>query len=298
MSYSERLIAAMQSKQSPILLGLDPRADMIPEDCFVEGRGDAGAIAKGFERFAFRLMEALALHVVAIKPQIAFYEAYGLPGLQVYANILEKARALDLISIADIKRGDIGSTAEAYAQAHLGGPEMGPFEADAVTINPWLGGDSLEPFFKRCQQRDKGVYLLLHTSNAGSSDLQETNLSSGKKLYSHLAQLIANWQQIWSPQGDYASIGVVVGATYPEQLTELKAVLPRAPFLVPGYGSQGGTGKDVASLYDKTWTPHLINASRSLTFAYRERGTTLEEGAIAAALEMKRDILQHTMLAI
>ena len=286
----------MQSKCSPIVLGLDPRADMIPEDCYTNGKSDAEGIALGFENFAFRLMDALAPHVAAIKPQIAFYEAYGLPGLKAYSNILKRAKELNLISIADIKRGDIGSTAEAYAQAHMGGPEQGPFEADAVTINPWLGSDSLEPFFKRCRDREKGVYLLLHTSNPGSKDLQETTLQSDEFLYQKLATLIANWQDTWTPNGDYSSIGVVVGATYPEQLVELKTQLPRAPFLVPGYGSQGGKGEDVATLYDEVWTPHLINASRSLIFAYRERGTTLEEGALQAADAMKRDILVSTSL--
>jgi orotidine-5'-phosphate decarboxylase len=269
---------------------------MIPDDCFSKGKADLEGIALGFEKFAFRLMDVLAPHVAAIKPQIAFYEAYGLPGMQAYVNILKRAKELDLISIADIKRGDIGSTAEAYAQAHLGGPQSGPFEADAVTINPWLGGDSLEPFFKRCQEREKGVYLLLHTSNPGSKDLQECQLQSGPQLYQHLATLIDQWQAKWTPEGDYSSIGVVVGATYPEQLVELKAQLPRAPFLVPGYGSQGGKGKDVATLYGDDWTPHLINASRSLTFAYLEKGTTLEEGALQAAEAMKQDILNSTRL--
>lgn len=296
MSFADRLTDAMRTKCSPILLGLDPRVDLIPEDCFTKGKSDLEGIAKGFENFAFRLMEVLAPHVAAIKPQIAFYEAFGLAGLQAYVNILNKAKELNLISIADIKRGDIGSTAEAYAQAHLGGPNPGPFEADAVTINPWLGEDSLEPFFKRCQEREKGVYLLLHTSNPGSKDLQECELGQGGQLYQHLATMIDQWQNKWTPEGDYSSIGVVVGATYPEQLVELKAQLPRAPFLVPGYGSQGGKGKDVASLYDDEWTPHLINASRSLTFAYRETGTTLEEGALQAAEAMKQDILNSTKL--
>ena len=286
----------MAQKQSPILLGLDPRPELVPDDCYTKGKDSVEGIALGFENFGIRLMEALAPHVAAVKPQIAFYEAYGLAGLKAYCQILKKAAELNLISIADIKRGDIGSTAEAYAQAHLGGPNVGPFEADAVTINPWLGGDSLEPFFKRCQERDKGVYLLLHTSNPGSKDIQERDLKDGKKVYQNLADQIHGWQKTWSPEGDYSSIGVVVGATYPEQLVELKAQLPRAPFLVPGYGSQGGKGKDVASLYDNTWTPHLINASRSLTFAYRARETSLEEGAIAAAIEMKQDILETTNL--
>jgi orotidine-5'-phosphate decarboxylase len=292
-SFAERLIRAVRTKKSPVLLGLDPRADMIPDDCFPNGKKDASAIAEGFFVFGARLLEALKDDIAAVKPQIAFYEALGLPGLKAYVDLLRKAESLGILTIADIKRGDIGSTSEAYAQAHLGGVSgPGPFEADAVTINPWLGGDSLEPYFERCRDRGKGVYLLLHTSNPGSIDLQEQTLASGQKLYQSLADLVARWQDEWTVGEGYSSIGVVVGATWPEQLLELRERCPRAPFLVPGYGSQGGTGLDVAPLFAQGPCPHLINASRSLTYAYLKRGGSLEEAAIAAAREMKADILQ------
>jgi orotidine-5'-phosphate decarboxylase len=274
-------------------MGLDPRQEMIPEDCYVEGQGTPEAIAEGFYQFGSRLLDALQDDIAAVKPQIAFYEALGLPGLRAYQRLLEKSKELDILSIADIKRGDIGSTSEAYAQAHLGGESgAGPFEADAVTINPWLGGDSLEPYFKRCRDRGKGVYLLLHTSNPGSMDLQEQDLGE-KKVYEHLADLIDTWQQTWTPGEGMSSIGAVVGATWPRQLVELKARCPRMPFLVPGYGSQGGTGDDVAPLYADGLAPHLINASRSLTYAYMKRGGTLESAAKEAAQEMKQDILKQ-----
>lgn len=292
MSFADRLSTAIQQKKSPVLMGLDPRADMIPDDCFVDGKNSPEAIAEGFYQFGSRLMVALKDHVAAVKPQIAFYEALGIPGLQAYIRLLQKAKELDLLTIADIKRGDIGSTSEAYAQAHLGGVDSeGPFEADAVTINPWLGGDSLEPYFKRCQERGKGVYLLLHTSNPGSQDIQEKDLASGQKLYQDLGDLINDWQDKWTPEGKFSSIGAVVGATWPAQLIELRDRCPRTPFLVPGYGSQGGSGKDVAPLYSNGLMPHLINASRSLTYAYLKKGGTLESAALEAVLEMKSDIL-------
>ena len=292
--FAEKLAARVESLKTPILMGLDPRVDMIPDDCFVEGKGDAAAIAKGFARFGIRLLEALADQVAAVKPQIAFYEALGLPGLQAYIDILNRAKELGIPTIADIKRGDIGSTAEAYACAHLKGAsgEDAPFEADAVTLNAWLGEDSLKPFFDRCVEHEKGVYLLLHTSNPGSQDLQEWDGENGKKVYQHLADLMERWQESYTASGEWSSIGAVVGATWPRQLVELRDTVARTPFLVPGYGSQGGKGEDVAFLFEKQKVPHLINASRSLTYAYRqEEGLSLEEGALKACEAMKNDIL-------
>lgn len=289
-SFADKVQEAVAQRKTPVLMGLDPRVDCIPDDCFSRGKGDEEAIAEGFLNFGTRLLEALKDHIAAVKPQIAFYEALGIPGLQTYAELLKRAKALDVLTIADIKRGDIGSTAEAYAQAHLGGGEgsAGPFEADAVTLNAWLGGDSLEPFFQRCRDHAKGVYLLLHTSNPGSVDLQEADLASGQKVYEHLADLIDGWQG----EGEgFSSIGAVVGATWPRQLVELRERLPCTPLLVPGYGSQGGKGEDVAPLYAHGPAPHLINASRSLTFAWMKRGGTLESAALEAVKEMKVDIL-------
>lgn len=292
--FAEKLAARVLSLKTPVLMGLDPRADLIPDDCFKDGRGDAEAIAKGFARFGIRLLEALADRVAAVKPQIAFYEALGLPGLKAYVETLQRARELGIPTIADIKRGDIGSTAEAYACAHLKGAkgESAPFEADAVTLNAWLGEDSLKPFFERCVKYEKGVYLLLHTSNPGSTDIQEWEGQSGVKVYQHLADLMARWQETYTPEGAWSSIGAVVGATWPRQLVELRDHLPRTPFLVPGYGSQGGKGEDLSFLYERPKVPHLINASRSLTYAYRnEEGLSLEEGALKACEAMRRDIL-------
>lgn len=289
-TFADRLNDAVQEKHSPILMGIDPRQELIPEDCYPDGQDSAEAIAEGFYQFGARLMQALQNEIAAVKPQIAFFEALGIPGLCAYQRLLKKAKELNLLSIADIKRGDIGSTSEAYAKAHLGGPDIGPFEADAVTINPWLGGDSLEPYFKRCQERGKGVYLLLHTSNPGSLDLQEQECGD-KKLYEHLGDLINGWQEKWTPNEERSSIGAVVGATWPQQLVALKDRCPRTPFLVPGYGSQGGKGEDVAPLLTDAHMPHLINASRSLTYAHQKHPGGLEAAALVAAREMKQDIL-------
>lgn len=292
--FAEKLASRIEKLKTPVLMGLDPRADLIPDDCFVNGRGSAEAISEGFARFGIRLLEALSDKIAAVKPQIAFYEAFGLPGLKAYQQILQRAKGLGIPTIADIKRGDIGSTAEAYACAHLKGNdgEDAPFEADSVTLNAWLGEDSLEPFFKRCVEHQKGVYLLLHTSNPGSTDIQEWEGKTGQRVYQHLSDLMDRWQEKYTPEGDWSPIGAVVGATWPKQIVELKDRLPRTPFLVPGYGSQGGKGEDVAVLYEKMKVPHLINASRSLTYAYRkEEGLTLEEGAIKACEAMTKDIL-------
>lgn len=293
MNFSEKLQREMLAKQTPVLMGLDPRVELIPEDCFDGSKRDDKAVGQAFWTFGKRLIEALAPHIAAVKPQIAFYENWGLPGLEAYQRILSFAKEKGVLSIADIKRGDIGSTSEAYAQAHLGGESgPGPFEADAVTINPWLGRDSLEPYFERCLSRGKGVYLLLHTSNPGSKDLQEKELSSGKAMYLELAEMIHSWQESLEKDAGYSSIGAVVGATFPEQLKDLQTLMPRTPFLIPGYGSQGGKGEDLAFLYQEGIRPHLINASRSLTYAYRELDVSLEEGALKAVEIMKKDILR------
>lgn len=289
-AFGGRLHRNIQAKGSPVLLGLDPRPELIPDDCFPQGRDTPEAVATGLIRFATRLIEALAPHVAAVKPQIAFYEAWGLAGLRAYVETIKVAQRSGLPVIADIKRGDIGSTAEAYAAAHLGGGGCDDFVADAVTLNPWLGSDSLEPFFKVCRERGKGVYLLLHTSNPGSRDLQEQKLAGGERLYESLASLITRWQQTfeacrWSP------VGVVVGATFPGELAALLKRLPHTPFLVPGYGAQGGSGEELRPLFEGGLGAHLVNASRSLTYAWKKNGGTLEEAALKAVLEMKRDLL-------
>ena len=289
MTFHQKLKESMMTKESPVLLGLDPRPDLIPEDCFKKGDGSNQDTAEAFVVFAERLLDVLAPHVAAVKPQIAFYEALGLEGMKAYSQTLKRIREKGLVAIADIKRGDIGSTAEAYAKAHL--EEGSDFEADAVTLNPWLGGDSLEPFFKYVKDHQKGVYLLLHTSNPGSVDLQEQVLESNVKLYEALADKIRFWQTSFDAEPEAPSIGVVVGATYPSQLDMMLSRLPQTPFLVPGYGSQGGGGADVASLFRSDMGPNLVNASRSLTYSYRSSGVSLEEGALKAVKAVKFDLM-------
>ncbi len=285
--YPLRLLQGVREKLSPICLGLDPRPDLMPEECWPGSRRDAGAAAEAAENFGLRLLEALAPHAAAVKVQIAFYEALGIRGLEAYQRTLKEARRRGLIAIADVKRGDIASTAEAYAAAHLA--PGAPFEADAVTLSPWLGHDSLEPFLGHCQKAGKGVYLLLHTSNPGSKDVQELPLADGTPLYRRLAVLMAGWQRDLGGEG-MSPLGAVVGATYPTELADGLALLPRAPFLVPGYGAQGAGGREVACLYARGPAPHLVNASRSLIYSQRENGQSFEDGAIAAALAMKAEI--------
>jgi orotidine-5'-phosphate decarboxylase len=292
MTFSERLLNKINKKQSPVLLGLDPRPEMLPDDCFKSKNGTVEDTAQAFTNFGIRLIDALEEDIAAIKPQIAFYEALGLPGLKAYCDTIEYAQKKDVIVIADIKRGDIGSTAEAYANAHLGpleGTSKGPFEADAVTLNPWLGKDSLVPFFERCKKKNKGVYLLLHTSNPGSKDLQEIQTENQKNVYEELSDIIKEWQTEYSPSP--SNIGVVFGATFPEQLEQMQLHLANTPLLIPGYGAQGGSGKDLNFLFKGEFGPHLVNASRSLTYAYQKYECSLEEGAKKAVIAMKQDLL-------
>lgn len=293
MSYTERLLESIKSKNSPVLMGLDPRTEQIPEDCFSSKEKDPEIISDAFLKFGMRLIDCTKDKIAAIKPQIAFYEALGLPGLKAYAETLAYAESQNVITISDIKRGDIGSTSEAYAQAHLGsvdGNTKGPFEADAITINPWLGKDSIDPYLERCKNNNKGIYLLLHTSNPGSKDIQELNLESQKQVYQQLSELIINWQSDLNV--DPSPIGVVFGATFPEQLQEMIKVLGETPLLIPGYGAQGGTGESMAFLFrNRTLGPHLVNASRSITYAYIKENCTLEEGAINAITAMQKDLV-------
>lgn len=275
-------------KPSPVLLGLDPREGRIPEDCYPSPARDAEATGVAFRNFGCRLLDALKGEIRAVKVQIAFYEALGIAGLKAYIETLAHAKKLEIPVIADVKRGDIASTAEAYARAHL----AGDFEADAVTLSPWLGKDSIQPFVNEAKNRGKGLYLLLHTSNPGSKDLQELRLKNGDRVFEALANLIAAWQQELPREGDWSPMGVVVGATWRDAIYEMKLRLPGTPFLVPGFGAQGGTAEDVACLFENDQNAHLVNASRSIIFAFEKDGGSLEDAALNAARTMKHEILQ------
>ena len=254
MSYSQLLSEAIRKKGNPVLVGLDPRWESLPLSC----RSDD--IADSFERFCTSVIDVVAPLVPAVKPQAAFFEQYGPAGMTALRNVIRYAKQKGLIVIFDGKRNDIGSTAEAYAAGILGAESA--WGADALTVSPYLGDDSIEPFVKTAVQRSAGIYVLVKTSNPGGKMLQDL-LIDGKPMYRLVAEYVERLAQQTS-----GSVGAVVGATWSEQLAELRQVMPTAPLLIPGYGAQGGTAQDVVQALYPDGSGALINNSRGIIFAH------------------------------
>jgi len=290
-NFADRLWQAVDEKRSRACVGLDARLERIPS-FLCEETDSAAECLLAFNR---QIIEAVAEHVVAAKPQVAFYEMYGPAGVAAFAETCRCAKQHGLVVIADVKRGDIGSTAAAYARAYLGpADEQGraAFDVDAVTINPYLGSDSVEPFLAEAQASGKGLFVLVKTSNKSSAEIQELQ-ASGKPVYEHVAKLVSKWAQRLPGRRGYSGVGAVVGATFPEQAAALRKLLPGVPFLVPGYGAQGGSAQDVACCFDEDGYGAIVNSSRGIIFAYE--GAQWEErqfaeAAAAAARRMKQEI--------
>jgi len=263
------------ARRTPALVGIDPRYDLLPDLLIksVESRG-LGVFetkAAAFEEFGCRLVDVVAPLVPAVKPQSAFFEELGPPGVAALRNVMAHARRQGLIVICDAKRGDIGSTATAYAHAYLAGedPDAAPFAADALTINAYLGVDTLEPFVELAHKRGAGLYVLVRTSNPGAAVFQDL-IADGMTVYQHVAESVENLSRSGMLDRGYGSIGAVVGATYPKELAELRKKMPSVPLLVPGYGSQGGGAEDVAAAFDDNGLGAVINSSRAINFAFRK----------------------------
>jgi len=292
----DRLIERIKALGAPIAVGLDPTPDMIPQRL---GKCDTlEATAGALVRFNREVIDAVHDLVPAVKPQIAMYERYGIPGLEAYIATAEYARSKGLLVIGDIKRGDIASTAAAYA-AHIGGTQAGgqahfPWPEDAVTLNPYLGADSVTPFLDVCAAQEKGIFLLVKTSNPGSGDLQDLPLASGKLVYEQVADLVSQWGESLVGAHGYSKVGAVVGATYPEQGRSLRARMPHTFFLVPGYGAQGGSGKDLRGFFDTNGLGCIVNSSRGIIAAWQKDSRFGENDVGAAAREaviaMKNDL--------
>ncbi len=273
-NYAQRLHASIQAKGTPALVGLDPRLDQLPESIVESARSresePAAVAAAAFEEFCVRIIDVVAELVPAVKPQAAFFEEWGPDGCLALSRVMRYARESGLIVICDAKRGDIGSTAEAYARAYLAGedPRAALWAADALTVNPYLGRDTLEPFVDVAQQRGAGIYVLVRTSNPGAGTLQDRETDS-QPLYRHVASLVDELAAQTRQDHRYGAVGAVVGATYPRELAELRELMPHTPLLVPGYGSQGGSAADVAAAFDEDGLGALVNNSRGINFAYR-----------------------------
>lgn len=285
--FADRLSAAILAKGSAVCVGIDPRIEQLPEE-FRPKRDTPAAMADAVCAWGKELVAAVAPLVPIVKPQIAFFEVYGAAGLRAYHEIVIAAQEHGVLVIADAKRGDIGTTAAAYAQAHFD-----TFGADALTVNPYLGRDSIEPF-AQWTKRGKGLFVLVKTSNPGSKDLQDLDVNGGP-LHRHVARLVREMgDDAGLGQCGQSAIGAVVGATHPQELVTLRGDMPRTPLLVPGYGAQGGTADDCAAAFLGDGTGAVVNSSRGITFAFGsgEHATKYghakwRESARAAVIEMR-----------
>jgi orotidine-5'-phosphate decarboxylase len=271
--YTDRLHAAIQAKGTPALVGLDPRLDQLPASIIEASEQQGGTkdqiAARAFDDFCSKIIDVVAPLVPAVKPQAAFFEQFGPAGCWALQRVIAKARAAGLIVVCDAKRGDIGSTAEAYANAYLAGAsaDAAIWGADALTINPYLGQDTLEPFINVAKERGAGVYVLVRTSNPGAASFQDRE-TDGLKLFEKVAEVVEGHNQETKGESGYGIVGAVVGATYPKELAELRAKMPSTPLLIPGYGSQGGGAADVAAGFDPNGLGAIINSSRAINFAH------------------------------
>ena len=240
MAFGERLYSAVKQRGNPVLVGLDPRLAQLPGS-LTDGvdPSDFVSAANAYRQFCCDVIDVVAPLVPAVKPQAAFFEQLGPAGMNALGAVIEHARRNQLIVILDGKRNDIGSTAKAYASAYLG--ESSPWKSDALTVSPYLGGDSLEPFVESCQSNDAGIFVLVKTSNPGGGHFQDVVDSDGKAIYQRVAEHVESLALATADSSGYGSVGSVVGATYPEQLVELRSAMPHAWILVPGFGAQGGS---------------------------------------------------------
>jgi orotidine-5'-phosphate decarboxylase len=285
-NFADRLIDAVKRKGNPCVVGLDPRVDQMPNfitDALTEKSPES--VRQAIAHFHRIVLDATAQLVPAVKPQIAFYEQYGLGGISAFMDTIQMAKERGLIVIVDAKRNDIAATAEAYANAFLGRTRLPwgdepVFDADCVTISPFLGRDSMNPFLRACSKYGKGVFILVKTSNPGSRDLQDVKeAESGQPIYVRLARTIAELGQETIGKNGYSSVGAVVGATFPEQAKELRQLMPRSIILVPGYGSQGGTAEDAAKCFNPDGLGAVVNASRSITYTFQTPNISEKEYA-------------------
>lgn len=280
MHFADRVCAAVDAKGSPVVVGLDPRPESLPPHLLSDCKGEFGdtpqAVGEAFWRFNRGIIDSLHGVVPAVKPQLAFYERYGIAGLKAYARTAAYAREAGLLVIADGKRNDIGSTASAYAEAFLGAsqapgePVTGDFAADALTVNAYLGRDGVQPFVDCAARHGRGVFVLVRTSNSSAADVQDLEVD-GRPLFEHVGAMVESWGEGGRGQNGYSHVGAVVGATWPEQAARLRALMPHTLFLVPGYGAQGATAADVARCFDARGHGALVNASRSIIFAWRSK---------------------------
>src|SRR5262249_14168761 len=291
----------------PVTVGLDPRIRQLPVDVLARAHrlhsDPVEQIAGAFEEFCLRIIDVVSPLVPAVKPQAAFFEEWGPAGCAALARVIASARRAGLIVICDAKRGDIGPTAEAYARGYLAGadPAAAPWGADALTVSPYLGRDTLEPFVNVAVERGAGIYILVRTSNPGAGSFQDVRQSDGNTIYQRVAAVVEELAISSCSGQTYGAVGAVVGATYPQELAELRRTMPHAPLLIPGYGAQGGGAKDVAAAFAADGSGALVNNSRGIIFAHERQEfvgrfspAEWERAVEAATREMIADLAANT----
>lgn len=300
----DRLIEKIVLTQNPTVVGLDPKLEFVPEYIKAKYFSKYGETLKGAAKailyFNKGIIDAVSDIVPAIKPQSAYYEMYGYEGMKTLVKTIKYAQQKGMFVITDGKRNDIGATMEAYATAHLGSVSVGksvlkPFDADALTVNGYLGTDGISPLLKECKNGDKGIFVLVKTSNPSSGELQD-KLIDGKPVYEIMGEMCEKWGSEDMGKFGYSGVGAVVGATYPEQLDYLRKAMPHTFFLVPGYGAQGGGAAGVAKAFDEKGLGAIVNSSRAVMCAYQTEKCAEKQYAAAALREvirMKNDIMSH-----
>lgn len=293
-NFGDRLVTTINKKNSRVVVGLDPRIESLPRAFIRKKRQGVKATIKAIEKFCYEVIDIIKPHAVAVKPQIAFYEVFGSYGISTFEKICANAKDKGLLVIADVKRGDISTTCEAYAEAYLGRRSL--FRVDTVTVNPFFGFDGIKPFVDVAKENGKGIFILVKTSNPSSIEFQDLRVEN-KPIYEILAEKVAEWGKELVGENGYSSIGAVVGATYPEQLRQIRNILLKNFLLIPGYGAQGGKAEDIKYLFDSKGLGAIVNASRSITFAYRnppfdkKYGERQWEKAVeAAVIQMKEEL--------
>ncbi len=303
-----KLVAQIKKTGAPMVVGLDPMMKFIPEHirekAFAEFGETLEGAAEAIWKYNKAIVDAIYDLVPAVKPQIAMYEQFGLPGLSAFYKTVQYCKEKGLIVIGDIKRGDIGSTSEAYAVGHLGRVQVGSrsyygFDEDFVTVNPYLGSDGVNPFIKVCKEEKKGIFVLVKTSNPSSGEFQDRQIADAgnRPLYEVVGEQVAKWGE--THMGDtYSYVGAVVGATYPEMGKVLRKIMPKSYILVPGYGAQGGKGADLVHFFNEDGLGAIVNSSRGIIAAYQQEkyacfgAENFADASRAAVLDMKEDIEQ------
>ena len=298
-----KLMTKIKATNAPIVVGLDPMMNYIPKHIKSKAFAECGETLEGAAEAIWQYNKAIVDTtydlIPAVKPQIAMYEQSGIPGMIAFKKTVDYCKEKDLVVIGDIKRGDIGSTSEAYAVGHLGKVSIGSnsfygFDEDFATVNPYLGSDGVKPFIKVCQEENKGLFILVKTSNPSSGEFQD-QLIDGKPLYELVGEKVAQWGEEHMGD-DYSYIGAVVGATYPEMGKALRKIMPKTPILVPGYGAQGGQGKDLVHFFNDDGLGAIVNSSRGIIAAYKQEAyasfseENFADASRAAVVDMVEDI--------